>query len=175
MWRFRHSLELTEPVCWCRIDQVENPCDGSSGAGKVMHEIGILECGCSDRLSSWSWHVSRNFFIRLPVHTVCPIVGLVIQMRVVWDLSTEADGTIRILLEISADATQSFEMSFLGSRTESPHRHGGTENIVSSEGNGPLERTDQTLVVFDFFGACFLSHIKFWMIILVNRRGVFFR
>ena len=86
-------------------------------------------------------------------------------MRMVRNFSAKSNGTIRIFLQVAtADANEMLEMTNLGSRAKSPHIvHGGTENIVATKRDFPLETANQCLVLFYLFGTRFISHVELFI------------
>jgi hypothetical protein len=92
-----------------------------------------------------------------------------VQVRVVRDPSTKANGSIRIFLE-------TIKMALLRCKMELPHSHGCRVGIVvTPQRDNPFKFTNKALVVLDTFDGKFLWSIKFRMIILVNWRSPFLR
>ena len=96
-----------------------------------------------------------------------------VQVRVVRNLSPEPNGSIRILPKIPANTLETIKVPLPRCKTKLPHSHGSTVNVITSKRDGPLEGTNEALVVLDALIGKFFSDVEFRMIILVNWRSPF--
>ena len=70
---FHCGLLLGVPVKGGLVEQVEDPCDRSP-SDDIMHEVGINIMCQSHKLPKWLWSICRFDLLKLPIHTLGPII-----------------------------------------------------------------------------------------------------
>ena len=112
-----------------------------------MVKVGV-HVVCEDNgLPKGLWCLIRKFFHDFSIHRGIPIMFGVWQVGVVGLVGAEADDCMLHAVQGTAHAFGTVEVPASRSSSETRQGHDGSCHIEASERNGPLERTDERLVL----------------------------
>ena len=132
-----------------------------------MHQVGINKGSGTNRLSFWKGCIMWYFLFRSSIDGMHPIMGFRLFSKdgfMVGNSGTESDGTVRVFLEVAHNAFGSVKVASKWGSTVSAKGHHSICDVKATEGYGPLQSTNETLVLGNVIRATRVRFIQLGMI-----------